>query len=614
MNTNNPNSKKRGLRMVLRRTIVVFTLIIFSFSIFIANQSEVEGQIGKEAGLLNVSIDEYKEKVIDEKKILDGLKKLLEIKQHEVLSDEGVPIELNTNNKKLFVNKRTSNYGTVLYSIKADLVSVDEILQTLVSTSGKKIIIDEDIDEEELFSVISIYLENTPLVDIIDIVLGAKGFETIISEGLIFVTLPTKLNVVSSYGYYQEKAIQAYQKAMIKYPDYEGIVRAYYELGDFYLTSKFPSIALQEYKAVIANYPDHELAKKSEFKEGKCYEMLDDLENAKKSYLNYVQKYPLSPDVDDTYLIICDLWRTQGEHEKAIEIYNYVIKEYHDRDTVMVAHMQLGNTYIDSGDYPSALQTFLSMKKKFQAESNKSDVLDNTHTDTDTTDEILVSGRQILPDALRYELEYKIGNCYYLMGKYNKAILTLHNFVFYEEENDMLDEAYYKLADCFFKAGDFLTSFQLYKGALTEYPDSSLSPHGFLYSGKSLRQMNMLDNAVEILNQGIVKHQDSIYVESMKLEIGLCYLDDENFRRAFDTFEELAEGRRDKNVTVKANIYAGICLERNKQLEKAIERYQKALNVDTSVKRREWVSKLIGNSYSELGLLDEAVRAYQQDI
>jgi len=612
MNTNNLNLKKRVPHMVLRRSIIVFALIIFSFCIFVVKHSEADGQSGKEAELLNMSLDEYKERVIDEQKILDGLKKLLEIKQHEALSDEGMTIELDTNNEKLFVNKRTSDYGTVLYSIKADLVAIDEILQTLVSTSGKKIIIDEDIDKEELYSVVSIYLENTPLVDIIDIILGAKGFETIISEGLIFVTLPAKLNVVSSYGYYQEKAIQAYQKAMIKYPDYEGIVRAYYELGDFYLTSKFPSIALQEYKAVIANYPDHELAKRAEFKEGSCYEMLDDLENAKKSYLNYVQKYPLSPDVVDTYLIISDLWRKQGGFEKAIEIYQYMIKEYHDRDTVMLAYMQLGNTYLDSGDYSSALQAFLSMKEKFKSESHKSDLLENTLAVT--TDDILDSSRLILPDALRYELEYKIGNCYYLLDKYNEAILTLHNFVFYEKENEMLDDAYYKLADCFFKTEDFLTSFQLYKDALTEYPESSLSPHGFLYSGKSLRQMNMIGNAIEVLNQGLIKHQDSVYVESMKLEIGLCYFDDENFNRALDVFEELAEGRSDKNVTVKANIYAGICLERNKQLEKAIERYQMALNIDTSVTRREWVSKLIGNSYSELGLLAEAVKAYQQDI
>ncbi len=79
-------------------------------------------------------------------------------------------------------------------------------------------------------------------------------------------------------------------------------------------------------------------------------------------------------------------------------------------------------------------------------------------------------------------------------------------------------------------------------------------------------------------------------------------------------FEEIAEEKKDKNMTVKANIYAGICLERSKQLEKAIERYQKAFNAGASKKQREWVSKLIGDSYSELGLHVEAVKAYQQEI
>ncbi len=598
--------------MVLKHFIIVLVLMEFSFSVVITSQIQADERSDKEAKLLDKSIDKFKEKIVDEKKILEGLKKLLEIKQHEASYDEGMAVELDTNNKKLFLSRRTSNYGTVIYSIKADLVSIDDLLQTLVSTSGKKIIVDEDIDKGELNSVVSVYLEDTPLVDIIDIVLGAKGFETIISEGLIFVTLPAKLNVVSSYGYYQEKAIQAYQKAMIKYPDYTGIVRAYYELGDFYLTSKYPSVALQEYKAVISNYPDHPLSKKAAFKEGKCYEMLDDLENAKSKYLNYVQKYPSSPEVDDTYLIIADLWRKQGNHEKAIEIYHYLMKEYHDRDTVMLAYMRLGNTYIESGNYSSALQTFISMKEVFQTESPKSNLYENTLADT--TDDVQAFSRLVLPDELRYELEYKIGNCYYLLGNYNEAILVLHNIVFYEDDNNMVDNAYYKLADCFFKTDDFLTAFQLYKAVLTEFPECSLSPYGVLYSGKSLRRMHMLDNAIKTLNQGLVKYQDSKYAESMKLEIGLCYLDDENYKRALGVFEEIAKGEEDNKMTVKANIYAGICLERSKQLEKAIDHYQKALSVDASKKRREWVFKLIGDSYSELGLLTEAVKAYQQDI
>ena len=238
------------------------------------------------------------------------------------------------------------------------------------------------------------------------------------------------------------------------------------------------------------------------------------------------------------------------------------------------------------------------------------------HPDSESRegDYILVSKRLVLPDKLRYELEYQIGNCYYLLGKYNEAIRVLKNFGFYEENNEMLDNAYYKLADCFFKTEDYLTAFQLYKNALTEFPDSSLSSHGFLYSGKSLRKMKMLDNAIETLKQGLSRHQDSIYADSIKFEIGLCYLDDENYKRALDVFEEIAEGKRDKDMVIKANIYAGISLAQDKQQEKAIEHYQKALKEDTLEKRIDWVSKLVGDSYTELGLLAEAVKAYQQDI
>jgi TolA-binding protein len=632
---------RAGRNPKFKNTALVYLLMMFSILNFTSGYINADEQSEKEARLLNLSLDEYKEKVADERKILEGLKKLLEIRQHEALkelseirqrealSDEGMTTELVTVNQNLSINMRRGNYGTILYSIKADLVSIDEIMQALVTTSGKKIIFDDDIVREKLSSVISIYLEDIPLVDIIDIIFGAKGFETIISKNLIFVTLPAKLNVGTSYGYYQEKAVQAYQKVMIKYPEYEGIVRAYYELGNFYLASKFPSIALQEYKTVIANYPDHPLVRESMLNEGKSYEMLDDVENAKRSYLKYVRRYPRSNDVDETYLKIGDLWRKQENYEKAIEIYKYIIKEYHDRDTVMFAHMRLGDSLIDSGDYAAALQIFLDIKKKFQNGSHKSKLTENTrvdntvdhqsgqyHPDSESweVDNILVSKRLVLPDKLRYELEYQIGNCYYLLGEYDEAIRVLKNFGFYEENNDLLDNAYYKLADCFFRTEDYLTAFQLYKNALTEFPDSSLSYHGLLYSGKSLRNMKMLDNAIETLKQGLNRYQDSNYADSIKFEIGLCYLDDENYKRALDTFEEIAEGKRDKDMAIKANIYAGISLAQDKQQEKAIEHYRKALKVDTLEKRIDWVSKLVGDSYTELGLFAEAVKAYQQDI
>lgn len=634
MNTNNHKLEIKNLKrkegrfsVIFKCTTLMYLSVTFSVFNFASGYIEADEQSVKEIRLSNSSLDEYKKSFDDEKKILEGLKKLLEIKQQEAELDEEVVTALDTENENLSISKRKGKYGTVLYSIRADLVQIDEIIQVLVSTSGKKIIIDDDIPRDKLSSIVSIYLEDIPLVDIIDTIFGAKGFETIISENLIFVTLPVKLNVDSAYGYYQEKAIQAYQKVMIKYPEYEGIVRAYYELGSFYLASNLPSIALQEFKTIISNYPDHPLTKESMLNEGKSYEMLDDVENAKRGYLRFVENYPHSNEVDDAYLKIGDLWRKQENYEKAIEIYKFIMDEYHDRDTAALANMRLGNAYVGTGDFTTALQIFLSMKKKFMNGSHKSELAESTpvgntvenqsnqynpNNENREDDSALVSERLVLPDKVRCELEYQIGNCYYLLGKYNEAIRVLRNFGLYEENNEMLDDAYYKLADCFFKTEDYLTSFQLYKNALTEFPDSSLSSHGFLYSGKSLRKMKMLDNAIENLKQGLSRYEGGIYADSLKFEIGLCYLDDENYKRALDVFEEIAERKRDKDMVINANIYAGISLARDKQQEKAIEHYRKALKGDSIEKRTVWVSKLVGDSYADLGSLDEAVKAYQQ--
>ncbi|MBT7590922.1 MAG: tetratricopeptide repeat protein [Candidatus Scalindua sp.] len=616
--------------MISKLKSIVYVLMVFSFFIVTKEQIGASEQGSANVGLSNISVDKYKEMVADEERILDGLKNLLELRQKEDLHDKDTAVELIDKNENISIKRKNANYGIVLYSIKADLVSIDEILQALVSESGKKkIIIDEDIDKEELSSIISIDMDSAPFADIIDVVLGAKGFETIVSEGLVFVTLPVKLNM-SSYGYYREKAIQAYQKAMIKYPDYKEIARAYYELGNFYLALDLPTIALQEYKTVVINYPDHPLAKESMFNEGKCFEMLDDLDNARECYLDYVQRNPQAPNVDDTYLIIGDLWEKQKNYDMAIEIYNYVITEYRDSDTAMHAQMRLGNTYLDAGDYSSALQVFLNMKKEYLTKDHQSKPSEHIAENISLEHQLkkgsstfqkdrlgnnrLEPSRLILPDKLHYELEYQIGNCYSLLGQYRDAIKALSDFVFYEKSGDMLDKSYYKLADCFFESEDFLTAFQLYKSALAEYPNSKFSAHGLLYSGKSLRQMKMLDNAVEILNQGLSQHHDGVYAERIKLEIGLCYLDDENSKRAFDIFEGITGRKKNKDLVVKSFIYMGVCLMQDKQFEKAIESFKEAFNGEMTEKQRNWAFELTGNCYSELGLLEKAVKAYQQDI
>ncbi|MBT5306747.1 MAG: hypothetical protein HOL31_16895, partial [Candidatus Scalindua sp.] len=124
--------------MISKLKSIVYVLMVFSFFIVTKEQIGASEQGSANVGLSNISVDKYKEMVADEERILDGLKNLLELRQKEDLHDKDTAVELIDKNENISIKRKNANYGIVLYSIKADLVSIDEILQALVSESGKK--------------------------------------------------------------------------------------------------------------------------------------------------------------------------------------------------------------------------------------------------------------------------------------------------------------------------------------------------------------------------------------------------------------------------------------------------------------------------------------------
>ncbi|MCP5006463.1 MAG: tetratricopeptide repeat protein [Planctomycetes bacterium] len=563
---------------------IILISLICILVVVSCNESSAGLQNGKNDPLLIVSANGDGKELVFEKKLLDGLMKLLELKQREIGSDKRKTLEQITGNENLTVKREVNDRGIALYTVNARFVPINVILESLASYGGRKIFIDEDIGEKTMSSIVSVFLEATPFTDIIEILVGSSGLESIVSDDIVFITMPAKLEVVSSYDYYKEKAIQVYQMAMIKYPRYESISDAYYELGKFYLASDLPTIALQEFQIIVEKYQGCSKGNISMYNIGKCYELLGDTEKALKSYLRYAKKYPTHKHVGDAYLKAGDLWRKQEDYQKAVEIYKYIMSEYEGRDVSRLAELRLGYTYIEMKEYDSALQVLNGVKGRYAFEE------------------------------FQDEIEYQIGNCYYLKGEYVKAIDMLKVFITYSEENEFLDDAYYKLADCFFDSENYLAALQLYKGAITEYKDSSMAPYGFLCCGETLRKLKMFEGAEKILLEGVSLHPNSEYAKSMKFERALCLYEDGNFKRAFDVFESISQDNVSKSLTVESYIYAGICLCGEKQYQRALEYYQKALDEDPVEQERDRIFGLMGDCYTGLGELANAVKAYQQEF
>ncbi len=142
----------------------ICVLLVSILLMAMGKPTDASAQNDRGAGLLGVSIEDYEERLEYEKKVLDGLMKLLDLKEREIISDKIIASELVARNENLSINKETSEHGRVSYTIKANLVTINEILHALVSTSGRELVVDEDINKKEMSSVVSVFLKHAPFL------------------------------------------------------------------------------------------------------------------------------------------------------------------------------------------------------------------------------------------------------------------------------------------------------------------------------------------------------------------------------------------------------------------------------------------------------------------
>ncbi|MEK7359254.1 MAG: hypothetical protein AAB422_02665, partial [Planctomycetota bacterium] len=146
--------------------------------------------------------------------------------------EEGEPVVINPN-EDVMITKEMGEYDVPVYSIETTLVPASDILNALSASMGKSIIIDEDVDPMCLSQPLTISIPKSPLLDILEIILGTRGLEFTRNDNSIYVTSLSKLNVDTASEYYRDKGARLYQKTQIKFPSDQRVVNAYFALGNY---------------------------------------------------------------------------------------------------------------------------------------------------------------------------------------------------------------------------------------------------------------------------------------------------------------------------------------------------------------------------------------------
>lgn len=494
------------------------------------------------------------------------------------------PIVINPN-ENIVLTKEIGEYGVPVYSIDATQVKVADILQALSASFGKSIIVDDEVDPAYLSSYINISIQKSPLQDILEVVIGMRGLEFIQNEDSIFVTSLSKLNIDTAFEYYRDKSIHLYQKAQIKYPNDRRIVKAYFELGNYYYELGFNFLALQEYQIIVGKYRSSPQAKEALFKIGRCYDNLKDPESARRAYFQFLCSYPKDPLADDALLSIGDSLVEQGLFNKAIDIYEKVIREFADDDTAPTrAQFHMAKAYVKMGDYRTAIQLFLKARGKHYS------------------------------DQMRAEIEYQIGYCLYLLNEYQDAGNVLGNFLANEQREEFKEDASLLLGDCFYKQDNYLGAFQIFRKTIETYPKSNKVPYGIYCMGKSLKAMNMSETAIKVFREGIQAYPDNDYATIMALETGRCYFDKGDYWLAYNAFDSFVRQYPQSELVVEGMIGMADALLNDKKYVEAINSYLGLLKKSNAVKIRRYAFNRIGECYKSMGKLEQAIKAYQMGL
>ncbi|HEY2382628.1 MAG TPA: transglycosylase SLT domain-containing protein [Terriglobia bacterium] len=112
-----------------------------------------------------------------------------------------------------------------------------------------------------------------------------------------------------------DEALPLYQKASA---DEAVSADARYQIARLHFQQERYALSIEDYQAIAKDFEGTDWEKDSEYQIANCYWRLDDYPNSEKAYLSYIRKYGHKGMEEAATRNLVDVYRVQGENQKAI--------------------------------------------------------------------------------------------------------------------------------------------------------------------------------------------------------------------------------------------------------------------------------------------------------
>ncbi len=458
-------------------------------------------------------------------------------------------------------------------------------------------------------------------------------------------------------GSYDNAAYQ-FSEFLQKYPGNKRATDAKLRLADSYFGSKNFSASSRIFKQLFQSkefstndpYTYYQYAQ-ALFKSGESSEAIREFQKLQKNF-------PTSKYAENSLYTVGWIKFQQGDFSESINDYKNVLHIYKKSSLAPIIYYSIGDAYFNLERYDSAIVNYQKVITDYPSSEYVFDAVNGIQYSyvaigkPDLAVNLIDNFVEQNP-KLKFsdQLYFKRGEIYYSLRDYKNAKTSYQEFVAKFPKSSFVSEAYYWLgksaqnlnefeeASFYYKKvfesypnsesaavsvielgkiyetnENFEAAINLFNGASTRLKDSPRFPEILFMKGLVYLKLDDLQNAYGTFSELALYHQETLFADKAKFEMGLIDLALSRFESADDLLLDIAEKRID-DLGAKAQYYYGVSLFEQKKYTESISALVRIRTVYSNYE--EWLSRaylLMGDCYAKLDDKRKAEELYRAVI
>ncbi|MFH0925114.1 MAG: tetratricopeptide repeat protein [bacterium] len=441
---------------------------------------------------------------------------------------------------------------------------------------------------------------------------------------------------------YGEEMRNSYQELIDRCPDSTDLPYAYFNIGKkLYDEVKYKD-ASDQFHYIVRHFPGSDVYAEAIYYEANCYYYVNDLFNAYNTYKQAINDYPKTLEYDpETQFNMAETFFQRNEIKIAQKLFLRFINLFPDHLEVDKALLRMGDCFKFLKEYREALFFYLE------------NIVRDPNSDGALNAQIRMADiNRIAPDI---QLPYEVFEGYQLYAKpirtykdiasryqtgelaevalfksavflyqekrykesirtFEKIITNFPNTLSYEKSLSFYKDCLYQLVKKYYNEGDFFNVIDTYENGKDFFPIKTDGGEGFFFIGRSFQELQVYDSALSIYQELLtdVSAKSKAAINS-SFEIARIYVQKNEQETAERRLKEFL--KKYPRYEYKKDVFflLGDTLYNQKKYKEVVKVYNRLLQLEKSNPKNIFVINcVLGNTYKELGQLENALSAYNR--